>query len=503
MTRIKRFLIFSLLHIVGSLRSMYSESEAAYGFVIFRRGHEGTRWQIGKWKAWQVFEHARKSTPAYEEFLSQYGNISPPTRGWNPDLTVIPVMDKESYIKKFSIESRCVGGALPRAGAVIDESSGTSGTPNNWVRGPKERAATKSLLEISVRLLVGKGPIFFINAFALGPWATGMNVSMSVVDIAILKSTGPDAKKIENTLNFFGPKYHYIIAGYPPFLKSLVDSKEVDWRKFNIIAFFGGEGMSEGMRSYMGRAFKRIYGSYGASDLEINIGAENEFTIALRKKITENRSLRDQLVKHDALPMIFQYNPLDYYIETNDQGELIVTLCRLANVAPKVRYNIHDLGHIVRFPEFENVLKKLGMEMSDIGHPQSDLPFLFHYGRADMSVAFYGCKITPLDIEDTIFKNPDLAQQINSFSLIASEDEKLNKILTLALEMGKGKKPLENLEQLRNEIFETLKTVNQDYRESCKMIPPGFEPQLEVHHFGEGPFAADDISLKKHYIQKR
>ena len=502
MTAVKRSLIFLFLRLAKGFRSVLSGSEDAYR-LIFSPGFESARWQIGKWKAWQVFERARNLTPAYKEFLNQHGSISVPTNGWDPDLTTIPVMDKESYVKKFSIESRCVGGVLPRCGAVIDESSGTSGTPNNWVRGPNERAAIKYVLETSVRSLIGKDPIFLINAFALGPWATGMNVSMSLVDIAILKSTGPDAKKIENTLKFFGPKYQYIIAGYPPFLKGLADSKEVDWKLYNIIAFFGGEGISEGMRSYMGKAFKRIYGSYGASDLEINIAAENDFTIALRRKLISNENLRERLVKHDTLPMIFQYNPLDYYIETNNQGELIVTLCRLANVAPKVRYGIHDIGHVLRFPELERVLQDLGLKVSDIGKPQSDLPLLFHYGRADMSVAFYGCKITPGDFEEIIFKNPELAQQINSFSLITSEDERVNKKLTLALEMAEGEKALENLEELRNEIFEELKTVNQDYRESSKMIPAGFEPQLEVHSFGAGPFAANDLRLKKHYIQKR
>jgi phenylacetate-CoA ligase len=502
MRKIKEVIIFTLLRFAKGFRTVLSESEDSYK-LLFLPGYERTRWQIGKWKAWRVFVQAQKFTPAYKEFLGKNGNFVIPVKGWDPDLSVVPIMDKESYIKKFSIESRCLYGALPKSGVVIDESSGTSGTPNNWVRGPKERAAIKYILEASVHFLVGDDPIFFINAFALGPWATGMNVSMSLVDIAILKSTGPDAQKIINTLNFFGPKYRYIISGYPPFLKGLADSKEVDWAKYDIIVFFGGEGISEGMRGYMGKAFKKIYGSYGASDLEINIGAENDFTIALRKKIVEDEGLRRKIVQHESLPMIFQYNPLDYFIETNKEGELVVTLCRLANVSPKVRYNIHDLGHVIRFPELEKILKESGIKISDIGAAQSDLPLLFHYGRADMSVAFYGCKITPGDIEDIIFKDAELAQQVNSFSLITSEDEKMNKKLTLALEMNEGKKPLKAVEKVRNDIFEMLKSVNQDYRESSKMIPQGFEPALEVYPFGQGPFAANDIRLKKHYIQQR
>ena len=502
MNKIKKFLIFKFLVLAKYFRSTLSESEGMYK-LLFLPGYEKTRWRVGKWKAWLVFENAKRTVPAYKDFLQKNGQTEIPIHGWEPDLTVIKPMDKESYIKKYSIEERCRNGKIPATGVVVDESSGTSGTPNNWVRGKNERDAVKYALQTALHFLVGKKPIFFINAFALGPWATGMNVSMSFVDVSILKSVGPDVKKIEDTLNLFGPKYHYIISGYPPFLKALVDSSKVDWAKYDIIIIYGGEGMSEGMRKYLGKSSKQIYGSYGASDLEINIATENDFTIALRKTLVSNKQLYDKIVKHGTLPMVFQYNPLDYYIESNEQGELLVTLCRKSNVAPKVRYNIHDLGHVLRFPEFKKIISELGLNISDIGNAQSDLPLLFHYGRSDMAVGFYGCKITPGEIEDIIFNNSNLTKQVNSFSLITTEDEKMNKLLILALEMNEGEQPLKDLDKINKEIFESLKTINQDYKESSKMIPAGLEPKLEVYSFGEGPFAINDIRLKKNYIQQR
>lgn len=498
----KKFIVFSLLWFAKYFRSALSESEQTYK-LLFLPGYEKTRWKIGKWKAWKTFEIARKNTPAYQDFIQK----NMPTRirmsGLDPDLTVIPATDKESYVKKYSIESRCVGGKIPTQGVVVDESSGTSGTPNNWVRGFKERAAVKYALQIALHTLVGKDPVYILNAFALGPWATGMNVSMSLVDVAILKSTGPDIKKIENTLNFFGPKYHYIICGYPPFFKSLVDEAKVDWSKYNIIAFYGGEGISEGMRKYLTKAFKKIYGSYGASDLEINIAAENDFTVSLRNKIAENKELYKKIVKHAGLPMIFQYNPLDYYIETNNDGELLVTLCRQTNVAPKIRYNIHDLGHVLRFPELKEALIEVGLSLEDIGKPLTDLPLLFHYGRADMAVAFFGAKITPSDIEEVVFQMPKLAKKIKSFSLITEEDDQFNKHFILALEMNEDEKIDLPIEEVREQIFEKLKSANQDYREVSKMVPEALRPKLEVYDSGTGPFAVNDIRLKSHYIQKR
>ena len=49
------------------------------------------------------------------------------------------IIDKDNYVKSYSLEERCVNGDLPDSGLVIDESSGSSGLPTNWVRGEKER----------------------------------------------------------------------------------------------------------------------------------------------------------------------------------------------------------------------------------------------------------------------------------------------------------------------------------------------------------------------------
>ena len=71
----------------------------------------------------------------------------------------------------------------------------------------------------------------------------------------------------------------YLICGYPPFLKQLVDSDEIDLSGYDVVAAVGGEGLSESLGSYMLRSFMAVYSSFGAADLEINIAAENDFTM--------------------------------------------------------------------------------------------------------------------------------------------------------------------------------------------------------------------------------
>ena len=46
----------------------------------------------------------------------------------------LPVTDKRSYIDRYSLAERCVDGRLPMIGTQLDESSGSSGVPYNWVR---------------------------------------------------------------------------------------------------------------------------------------------------------------------------------------------------------------------------------------------------------------------------------------------------------------------------------------------------------------------------------
>jgi len=305
-------------------------------------------------------------------------------------------------------------------------------------------------------------------------------------------------------LRDFGPRYRYLITGYPPFLKTLVDRADVDWDRYEIYGAVGGEGISEAMRDYLGRAFRKVYGSYGASDLEINIAAENDFTIALRRELASDARLRAALTWPDEqLPMVFQYSPLDYYVETNGEGELIVTLLRPTNVSPRVRYNIHDRGHVLRFPELRRRLAELGRSPDEFGGgSRTDLPLLFHYGRADQAVAFYGSKVTPADVEAAVFSISELAALVDSFALVVREDENVDKRLTIALELSPGRDAPRDVEPLRERFLDRLKELNQDYREAARFIPPGGEPTLELHPAGSGPFATNDTRLKKRYIQQ-
>ena len=436
MIRLRRALAVALLDGAEWVRTTLLSSMQAERFL--RPGLEPVLWRFGTWRLWLAVEQARKHVPAYRRLLGEHGDPRVRVRRLVPDFSTLPITDKENYVRRFSTEERCRDGHLPHRGVVIDESSGTSGRPSNWVRGPDERADVRKLLQLDLRHVFGARPLFIVNAFALGPWATGMAVSMGTVDVAVLKSVGPDVGKIEATLRQFGPRYRYLVLGYPPFLKQLVDEAPIDWSEYMCAAVVGGEGMSEALRSYLLRRFRAVYSSFGAADLDINIAAESDFTIALSRLLAERPELGGalKLPSHSSLPMVFQYNPLDYVIETNEAGELVISVCRAGTTAPKIRYNLHDLGCVVRFREVERALAKLDLRPGDLAERHLDFPLLFHYGRSDSTVAFYGSNVAPSDVEEVVYSLPELAERVRSFALRLGEDEDANKTLAFAFELA-------------------------------------------------------------------
>jgi len=451
---------------------------------------------IGRMRAQAVFLKAKKKCPAYREFLAQEKYA----QGNKWALADVPVMTKENYVKRYSLEERCYGGAIPLAGVVIDESSGSTGQPNNWVRSAAEREDVKRILQVNYDLIYNQSGVVLLNCFALGPWATGMNVSLSLVDVGIMKSIGPDQKKLENTLKLLGPKYRYLIFGYPPFIRSFVDETDLDLAAFHIDFVVGGEGISEGLRAHLLRTAKSVISSYGASDLEINIGIETELTIALRQICLKDGGISRQIFGRDTPPMIFQYNPSNYVIEANETGELIFTIGRESAAAPKIRYNLRDAGGVYSFQQLAERLRPLGIELPALISRFSYFPFLFVYGRNDSSVPFYGCKVFPSDMEQILNSDPVLSAAIHSFQLRGVEDERLTSHLQIHLERRKGNAvALPEEEALLETVFAGLMRVNQDFREVTRMFQRS-QVRVILHDHETGPFAGRDIRIKNNYI---
>jgi phenylacetate-CoA ligase len=461
--------------------------------------------------ALRAARQARARVPAYRQFLERHGWRDDPRLAPAERLRRLPETDKDGYIKAYRTEQRCLDGRIPAVGTLIDESSGSSGTPYNWVRGAAELHEVHQELAQFSRYLCGEH-VVTINGFSMGAWATGVNVGEAMRAIGIVKSTGPDIDKILYTLDFFGPDYTYIITGYPPFLKHLIDEGEargVDWGRFRMFAFSGGEGMSEGLRAYLERRFQRLYSGYGASDLDIGLAGELPLTVWLRKHAIANHDLRRALFGDDPrLPMVFQFDPLDYYVETNDERELIVTINRLSVLSPRIRYNVHDAGGVIPYQRLLAILRDFRLdpvpEVRRPGQPIFPLPVLYLFGRSDSTLSYMGANIYPEDVEEALFADPDDARALGGFCLelldVGGGEQRV--CVHVEVEGGDDARSEALAERLRRRVYAHLLEANRDFRASVGEDRSAGEILVRLHAPGQGPFAGNAGRIKRRYILK-
>ena len=203
-----------------ALRSSADLLTAAYGLyrlhpAIWRftaRNYHPAMAGFARLHAWMMCQYAYLDVPAYRTFLdaSQFR-----FSWWR--LESYPVMDKANYITAYPEADRCWNGFIETVGTVVDESSGSSGKPYNWMRSKRELRTVHKNMAGYVTMLFPSRRLFAINAFSMGAWATGTNTGIAMSKVAMVKNTGPDIDKILDTLRHFGPRYTYLISAYPPF----------------------------------------------------------------------------------------------------------------------------------------------------------------------------------------------------------------------------------------------------------------------------------------------
>ena len=122
--------------------------------------------------------------------------------------------------------------------------------------------------------------------------------------------------------------------------------------------------MTEELRDLLLQRFASVYSGYGATDIEIGMAGESPVSVALRRLARARPDIRSELFGADPrLPMVFQYNPLIHFMEVNDRREVICTVSRLDQLAPRIRYNVHDAGGIVDFERVQAVLAPHGFDL--------------------------------------------------------------------------------------------------------------------------------------------
>jgi phenylacetate-CoA ligase len=491
-----------------------------YGWLtqLFRRTPPRILSSLGQLRAERAAWRAAKRVPAYRAFLEREA-VDPDDLFPLGILGRLPETEKRNYVDAYGLMERCVDGRVPFPGTTIDESSGSTGTPYNWIRGRREREVAHRNISFFARYAFGSEPLITLNAFSMGAWAAGMNMSLGMTRHGIVKSIGPDVDKLLSTLTYLGPSYRFLISGYPPFLKHLIDEgtrRGFPWEDYEVHGLVGGEGMTEELRDVLLDRFRSVYSGYGATDIEIGMAAESPVSVAIRRLARRRPDVREALFGRDPrLPMVFQYNPLIHFLEVNDEDEIICTVSRLDLFAPRIRYNVHDEGGVIEFARVRDVLARFGFDIASLDGTEEaagprgplpwsrpiPLPFLWVNGRRDATISVMGANIYPEDIETIVYRDTALVPRLHSFLLSIVDDERGVPRPMVALELA----DLEGVDdawrvQMADQLRDGLTGLNIDYRSSIAEFPDAMQPIVATYGLGEGPFAADATRIKQRRI---
>ena len=458
---------------------------------------------LGRLNAYLMCALAKKTVPAYGRFLSDNGHVFRLL-----ELDSFPETTKENYVQRYGFAERCRHGHIPIAGTVIDESAGSSGTPYNWLRSERELRDVHLNTANWIRFTFPTERLFAINAFSMGAWATGTNMGTALTKVAMVKSVGPDLEKVIDTIELFGDRYDCLVTAYPPFLKHIVDALDArgfDWERTRVYGAVGGEGMTEAMRDYLERCLVKVRSGYGASDVQIGIAGETDLSVWVRKLLVERADVREALLGPDEtrIPMVFQYNPLENYIEVNEKGEAVVTLNNSSVLAPKLRYNVGDEGLTLTRSEVLKRLTAVGVVDARRPLPQSwAAPFFFLFGRRDGTVSYMGANIYPIDVEYGLYRDEALAAGIESFCIELEESALLESrpVVHVQLRDGARVERAEAAERLRRGLVDYLASASRDFAEAVREDASAADIRLVLHDHGTGPFAGTTSKIKNVYV---
>jgi phenylacetate-coenzyme A ligase PaaK-like adenylate-forming protein len=483
-------------------------------FFLFQRSEMSIKKASEKAAIAQYFD-AKKNVPAYQQLIAQNGQKP-------ANFAAVPMTSKDNYIKP-AIASQSHGlslykGGLIPAGSKNDTSTGTTGEPTQWYRGPNEQKSVEALSSHAAKAILGEKPYYFINGFALGQWASGLTAFAATRNDpnATVSSPGMDVAKIykaiKQAIDVSPQGYPIVVAGYPPHLREVVDmaiKENFDLSKHNIIGVVGGEGISEGQRDLivcqkeasgkvLRQGFSKCFSTYGASDLDINIGYESDFEIELRKLCHKNKELAAELFDgNGSIPMIFHYDPLNYYIETNAEGDLIFTCVRNDRISPRIRYDLGDKGKLMCSSDLLATLKKHSIQLEHM--PRTELPFVFVWGRGDSMISYRGANVAPENLGEAI-RRANINEAVAHYAFFQYEEN--NKTMTEF--MIEPKEGVNLPDDLLQTLVNQMKEINPDFKkqyDECNDLDA--KPRLHLFEAGKSPMAAQRARYphaKKKYI---
>jgi phenylacetate-CoA ligase len=200
--------------------------------------------------------------------------------------------------------------------------------------------------------------------------------------------------------------------------------------------------------------------------------------------------------------MVFQYNPLTHFLETNERDELLVTLNHSRVLSPRIRYNIGDEAKLMTRRDILERLRRLGHDVAAVDGRGVSLPYLILFGRRDQTISIMGANIYAEDVERVVYAQPELARGFASFMLTVAEREDRSVFPRLFIEWHDEHPPALPLPDLADRIRRCLAEINADFRQSLTEDAEALRFDVVVFGSGQGPFAGEGRRIKNRYLEK-
>ncbi|KKQ26346.1 MAG: hypothetical protein US62_C0007G0018 [Candidatus Woesebacteria bacterium GW2011_GWA1_37_8] len=424
-----------------------------------------------------LFNRASKNVPAYKKFLKDNEINSELIRSWS-DFQKVPFVNKENYLKKYRYNELYWNGSL-KSPFVYTATSGSTGEPFYFARNEdldyKHSIITEEILRLDYS--DDKTPILFVDAFGMGIWIGGLinykamelvakreNLPISIVTPGINKN------EIINIFRYVAPNYkQIIIAGYPPFIKDILDELEgakINLGKYNMRIIFAAENITEPFRDYVAKKakvkniYKDIVNIYGSAELGA-MAKESLLSTLVRRATNGNKQTSEQIYSQSMkTPTVAQFIPYFTNFEEVD-GKVLVTG---DSALPLIRYDIGDNGGVISYDEMEIRLARqkirLDEEIKKVGLSKFNykLPFVYIYERSDFCIKLHLHDIYPEIIRDALFSSKVNGDLTGKFTMTTKYNTQHIQYLELNLELKKGKVENKRLsEVVQVEVLHALK----------------------------------------------
>lgn len=468
----------------------------ADGLLTDLRRKKSSYWEkVGRKTAVKTALETHKNTPAYRKYLKKHKALLPPKATYEHFLK-LPLTSKKNYLKKYpltEISYSGIGGPI-----TYSATSGSTGKPFYFPRNHELDWQYSVLLESYLRAVnpnYRKTNTLVVIGFGMGVWIGGLityrafeflnerGVSLSLI------TPGVNKKEIFNALRELSPLYDQtILAGYPPFVKDIVDEAEeegIDLKKINLKLLFAAEAFTESFRDYVARkaGIRNVHNEtlniYGTADIGA-MAFESPTSILIRRLVLANSELAQKVFgKIRRTPTLAQYNPHFIHFEA-PSGDIVLTG---KNEVSLVRYAVGDHGGVFSFTELNTLLKTAGInlvkEARKAGVKLEELPFVYVYERSDFSTTLYGLQIYPEVIREVLLEKRFQGALTGKFTMLTAYDKKKNQQLEIHIEEKRGCSVRKSdIQLLRKAIVEALRARNSEFRELSDFLGKRAYPKL-------------------------